>query len=97
MQRPTDDGLKQSPEAMTNHDQDNQVTRISIPKADLGLDRLEWHKMEPLTKKNCAHVNLTMTVYDQKKDEQPKNQDETSERSVLGKAQRQYEALSKLF
>ena len=41
-------------------------------------------------------VNLTITVYDQSKEEQSQKQDETPVRSPLGQAQRRDEALSKL-
>ena len=81
---------------MTNHANKHKVTQISMPKAGCGLDRLEWHKVERLLKEICAHSNLTITVYDQSKDEQSQKQDETPVRSALGQAQRRDEALSKL-
>ena len=67
-----------------------------MPKAGCGLDRLEWHKVERFIREFCAQSNLTITVYDQSKDEQSQKQDETPVRSALGQAQRQEEALSKL-
>ena len=81
---------------MTNYANKHKVTQISMPKAGCGLDRLEWHKVESHTKEICAQSNLTITVYDQCKEEQPQKQDETPVRSALGHAQRQHEALSKL-
>ena len=95
-QKPTYDSLRQSLEAMTNHANKYKVTQISMPKAGCGLDRLEWHKVERLIREICAQSDLTITVYDQNKDEQSQKQDETSVRSALGQAQRQDEALSKL-
>ena len=67
-----------------------------MPKAGCGLDRLEWHKVERLIREICTQSNLTITVYDQNKDEQSQKQTETPVRSALGQAQRQYEALYKL-
>ena len=81
---------------MRNYANKHKVTRISIAKAGCGLDRLEWHKVERLIKEICAQSNLTITVYDQSKDEQSQKQDETPVRSALGQAQRQDEAFSKL-
>ena len=95
-QKPTYDSLRQSLEAMTNQDNAYQVTRINIPKAGCGLDRLERQKVERLIKEICAQSNLTTTVYDQNKNEQSQKEDETPVRPALGKAQRQDEALSKL-
>ena len=66
-----------------------------MPKASSGLYCLEWHKVERLVKELCALANLTITVYDQSKDEQPQKQDETPVRSALGQIQRHDEALSK--
>ena len=94
-QKPIYDSLRQSLEAMTNHAQQHQVTQTSMPKAVCGLDRLEWHKVESLIKELCAQSNLTITVYDQNKDEQSHKQHETPVRSALGQKQRQDEALSK--
>ena len=54
------------------------------------------HKIERLIKENCAQSNLTITVYDQNRDEQSQKLTETPMRSALGQAQRQDEALSKL-
>ena len=42
------------------------------------------------------HSNLTITVYDQSKNEQLQNQDEIPVRSALGQPQRRDEPLSKL-
>ena len=81
---------------MTNHANKHKVTQISMPKTGCGLVRLEWHKVERLIKGICAQSSLTITVYDQSKDEQSQKQDETPVRSALGQAQRQDEALSKL-
>ena len=81
---------------MTNHANKHKVTQISMPKVGCGLDRLEWHKVECLIKELCAQPNLTITVYDQSKDEQSHKQIEAPVRSALGQAQRQDEALSKL-
>ena len=67
-----------------------------MPKAGCGLDRLEWYKVERLIKEFCAQSNLTITVYDQSKEEQSQKQDKTQVRSALGQAQRRDEALSKL-
>ena len=61
---------------MINHANKNKVTQISMPKAGCGLDRLEWHKVERLIKEICAQSSLTITVYDQSKDEQSQKQDE---------------------
>ena len=66
-----------------------------MPKAGCGLDRLEWHKVERLFKEICAKSNLTITVYDQSKNEQSQKQNGTPLRSALGQAQRRDEALSK--
>ena len=81
---------------MTNHANKQEVTHISMPKAGCRLDRLEWHKVERLITEKCAQSNLTITVYDQNKDEQSPKQTETIVRSALGQAQRQDEALCKL-
>ena len=81
---------------MTNHANRRNVIRISMPKASCGHDWLEWHKNERLIQETCAKSNLTITVYDQSKDELSQKQDETPVRSALGQAQRQDEALSKL-
>ena len=80
---------------MINHANNYKVTHISMPKAGCGVDRLEWHKVKRLIKEICAQSNLTITVYDQNKDEQSQKQDETPVRSALDQAQRQNEALSK--
>ena len=95
-QKPTYDSLRQSLEAMTNHAIKHKVTQISMAKAGCGLDRLEWYKVERLIKEFCSHSNLTITVYDQKRDEQSEKPTETPVHSPLGQAQRQDEALSKL-
>ena len=95
-QKPTYDSLRQSLEAMTSHANKHKVSQISMPKAGCGLYRLEWYKVERLIKENCAQSNLTITVYDQNKDEQSQKQSETPVRSALGQAQRQDEALFKL-
>ena len=95
---------------MTNYANAHQVTRISIPNFGCGLDRLEWYKMKCLIKEICAQSKLTITVYDLEKDENTNTQEEqpeiTNEHAkkvderptylALGRAQRQYEALSKL-
>ena len=67
-----------------------------MPKAGCGLDRLEWHKIECFMREICAQSNLTITVYEQNKNEQSQKHEETPVRSALGQAQRQDEALSKL-
>ena len=67
--------MRQSLEAMTNHANKHKVTRTSMPKAGCGLDRLEWYKVERLIKEICAQSNLTITVYDQSKDEKSQKQD----------------------
>ena len=95
-QKPTYDSLRQSLEAMTNHANKHNVTQISMPKAVCGLDRLEWYKVERLIKEICSQSFLTITVYDQSKEEQSQKQDETPVRSALGQAQRQDETMSKL-
>ena len=82
---------------MTNHANKYKVTQISMPKTGCGLDRLEWYKVERLIKDICAQSNLTITVYDQNRDEQSQKQSETPVHSALGQAQRQDEALSKLY
>ena len=69
---------------MTKHANKHEVTKISMPKAGCGLHRLEWHKVEHLIREICAQSNLTMTVYDQHKDEQSQKQTETPMRSALG-------------
>ena len=81
---------------MTNHANKHKVTRISMPKAGCGLDRLEWHKVERLFKEICAQSSFTITVYDQTAIEHSKKQDKAPVRSALGQAQRQDKALSKL-
>ena len=96
LQKPTYDNLRKSLEAMVNHANKYKVTDISMLKAGCGLDRLEWFKVERLVKEICAQSSLTITVYDQSKDEQSQKQDETPVRSALGQTQRQVEALSKL-
>ena len=53
-QKPTYDSLRQSLEAMTSHANKHKVTRIRMPKAGCGLDRLGWHKVERLVKEICA-------------------------------------------
>ena len=88
-QKPTYDSLRKSLEAMTNHANKHKVTQISMPKAGCGLDRLERYKVERLIKKICAQSNLTITVYEQSKDEQSQKQKEAPVRSALGQAQRQ--------
>ena len=90
------DSLRQSLEAMTEHANKYKVTHISMPKAGCGLDRLEWHKVERLIKEICAQSYLTISVYDQNRDEQSQKPTETLVRSALGEAQGQDEALSKL-
>ena len=95
-QKLTNDSLRKSIEAMINHAHKHKVTQISMPKAGCGLDWLEWYKVERLIKENCAQSDLTITVYDQNKDEQSQKQKEAPVRSALGQAQRQDEALSKL-
>ena len=81
---------------MTEHANKHKVTQISMPKAGCGLGRLEWYKVERLINKICAQSNLTITVYDQNRDEQSQKLTETPVRSALGQAERQDEALSKL-
>ena len=95
-QKPTYDSLRQSLEAMTNHANKHKVTQISMQEAGCGLDWLEWHEVERLIREICAQTNLSITVYDQNKDEQSQKRDETPVRSALGQAHRQDEALSKL-
>ena len=73
-QKPTYDSLRQSLEAMTNHADKHKVTQISMPKAGCGVDRLEWYKVERLIKESCAQSNLTITVYEQSRDEQSQKQ-----------------------
>ena len=86
-QKPTYDSLRQSLEAMTNNANKHKVTQISTPKAGCGLDRLERYKVERLIKEICAQSNLTITVYDQNRDEQSQKQIETPVRSAIGQAQ----------
>ena len=74
-QKPTHDSLRQSLEAMTNHANKHKVTEISMPKAGCGLERLQWHKVERLIRKICAQSNLTITIYEQSRDEQSQKQD----------------------
>ena len=95
-QKPTYDSLRQSLEAMTYHANKHRVTHISMPKAGCGLDRLEWYKVEHLIKEICAQSNITITVYEQSKDEQSQKENETTVRSALGQAERHDEAFSKL-
>ena len=76
--------MRPSLEALTNHANKHKVLQIRMPKAGGGLDRLEWNKMERLNKEICAQSNLTITVYDQSKDEQSQKQDEAPVRSALG-------------
>ena len=68
-QKPAYDSLRKSLEAMINHANKYKVTHISMPKAGCGLDRLEWYKVERLIEQICAQPSLTITVYDQSKDE----------------------------
>ena len=82
---------------MTNHANIYIVSQIKKPKAGWRLDLLEWHKVERLVKEICAQSILTITVYEQSKGEQSQKQVETSVRSAIDQAQRQDEALSKLF
>ena len=95
-QKSTHDSLRPSLEAITDHANKQKVTRISTPIAGCGLDRLEWHKVKCLIKEIRAQSNLTITVFDQSKDEQSQKQDETPVRSALGQTQRRDEALFKL-
>ena len=95
-QKPTYDNLRQSLGAMRNPANKHKVTQISMPKTGYGLDWLEWHKVECLIKENSAQSKLTITVYDQSKEQQLQKQDETPVRSALGQAQSRDEALSKL-
>ena len=95
-QKPTYDSLRQSLEATTGHANKHKSIQISVPKAGCGLDRLKWYKIERLIKEICAQSNLTIIVYDQRKDEQSQKQKEAPVRSALGQAQRQDEAFSKL-
>ena len=81
---------------MTKHANNCKVTDISMLKAGCRLDRLEWHKIERLIREICARSKLTITVYEQSKDEKSQKQKEAPVRSALGQAQRQNEALSKL-
>ena len=67
-----------------------------MPEPGCGLDRLEWYKVECLIREICAPSNLTITVYDQDRDEQSQKPTETRVHSALGQAQRQDEALPKL-
>ena len=76
-QKPTYDSLRQSLEAMANHANKHKAPEIRMPKAGCGLDRSEWHKVERLIREICAQSSLTITVYDQSKDEQSQKQDET--------------------
>ena len=88
--------MRQSLEPMTNHASKHKVTQTSMPKAGWGLDQLEWYKVGRLIKEICAQSNITILVYDQKRDEQSQKPTETPVRSALGQAQRQDEALAKL-
>ena len=81
---------------MTNHANKHKVTQISMRKASCGFDWFEWQKVEGLIKKNCAGSSLTITAYDQNKDEQTQKQDETLRHSALCIAQCLDEALSNL-
>ena len=63
-----------------------------MPKAGCGLDRLKWYEIERLIKEICAQSNLTITAYDQSKEEKSQKQEETPVRSPLGQAQRRDEA-----
>ena len=81
---------------MTNHAHKHEVTQIGMPKAGCGLDRLEWYKIERLIREICAQSNLTVTVFDQNRDEQSQKENETSVHSALGQAQRHEEAIIKL-
>ena len=81
---------------MMKHANKYKITHISMPKAGCGRDRLEWHKVERLIKEICAQSSITITVYDQSKDEQSLKQNDIPVRSAVGQAQRKDEALSKL-
>ena len=60
-----------------------------MKKADCRLDGIKWHKVERLIKEIYPLSDLTITVYDQ-------NKDETTVCTALGKTQRQDKALSKV-
>ena len=68
---------------MTNHANKQNVIRMSMPKPSCVLDRLEGHKVGILIKKICALPNLTVTDYDQSKEEQSHKHDETPLLSAL--------------
>ena len=67
-----------------------------MQRAGCAVNCLEWNKVERIIEEVCAQSNLTITVCDQIKREQPQKQDEAPVLSALGKAQSQHEALSKL-
>ena len=94
--KPTDDSLTQSLEAKVNHANAHQVSRITMPEASCGMDRLRWYKMESLIKEVYGELKLTNTVYDLNNDEQSKKSDEIPVHSALGKSQRRNEAFSKI-
>ena len=75
--------MRRSLEAMTQHSNKHKVTEISMPKAGCGLDRSKWYKVERLIREVCAQSNLTITVYDQNKDEQSQKQTEAPGTSAL--------------
>ena len=87
-QKPTYDSLRQSFEAMTNHANKHKVTQIGMPKAGCRLDWLEWYQVERLIREIFAQSNLTITVYEQNRDEQSQKQKEAPVRSALGQEQR---------
>ena len=88
--------MRESLEATGNLANKQKVTHISMPNAGCGLDWLERHKVDRLIKESWAQSNLTITLYDQSKNEESQKQDETPVRSALGHVQCKDEALSKL-
>ncbi|XP_073325547.1 ADP-ribose glycohydrolase OARD1 [Pagrus major] len=62
-QKPTYDSLRQSLEDMKSHCEQNEITRISMPRIGCGLDRLAWDKVSVILEQVFKHTNISITVY----------------------------------
>ena len=58
LQKPTNDSLRQSLEAMTNHAKKHKVTQISMPKAGCGLDCFRMAQSRTPYQRNLCTVNF---------------------------------------
>ncbi|XP_027026073.2 ADP-ribose glycohydrolase OARD1 [Tachysurus fulvidraco] len=61
--KPTNETLRQSLEAMKAHCLENGVTRLSIPRIGCGLDKLSWKNVSEIIEEVYQHTNVTITVY----------------------------------